>query len=83
MAATVRYNYRAGHNTEFALLHFTIKNERDRSFLLTVTVSKHNAGVLPPQLQSHSLQITFGCCFFDQLAYLQTHRYIFYLGKNL
>lgn len=39
--------------------------------LLTVTVGKHNAGVLPPQLQSHPLQVTFGCGLLDKLAHLR------------
>lgn len=38
--------------------------------LLTVTVSKHNTGVLPSQLQSHPLQIAFGCSLLDKLAHL-------------
>lgn len=37
---------------------------------LTVAVSKHDAGVLPSQLQSHSLQVAFGCCCLDQLTRL-------------
>lgn len=59
------------------MLQFTIQNEREsqRKCSLTVTVSKHNAGVLPTQLQSHSLQITFGCRFFYQLAYL--HEWVY------
>lgn len=35
---------------------------------LTVTVVKHDAGVFSAQLQGHSLQVTFSCCFFDQLS---------------
>ena len=59
------------------MFRFIIQNERDRqrACLVTVTVSEHNAGVLSSQLQSHSLQVTFGCCFFDQLAYLHTQWY--------
>lgn len=59
------------------MLHFTIQNEQEsqRKCSLTVTVSKHNTGVLPTQLQSHSLQIAFRCCFFYQLAYLHKWAY--------
>lgn len=38
--------------------------------LLTVTVSQHDAGVLPPQLQGHPLQVTLGCGLLDELAHL-------------
>lgn len=61
-------------NHEDTMLHVVIqhKGKRQRGCSLTVTVSKHNAGVLPSQLQGHSLQITFGCSFLDQLAHLHT-----------
>lgn len=38
---------------------------------LTVSVSKHNAGALPAQLQGHPLEVAFPGSFFDQLANLK------------
>lgn len=52
----------------FLLLH--LDQNLVNKGLLTVTVSKHNTGVLPSQLQSHPLQIAFGCSLLDKLAHL-------------
>ena len=48
---------------------------------LTVSICTHDAGVLPPQLQRHPLQIAPGRSFFNQFSNLQDRTQItIYLG---
>jgi hypothetical protein len=43
----------------------------NKGVILTVSISKHDAGALPPELQGDSLQIAFTRRFFDYFANLK------------
>jgi hypothetical protein len=43
----------------------------NKRVIRTVSISKHDAGALPPELQGDSLQIAFPCSFFDHFANLK------------